>query len=85
MLTYILSEVNGDEYIFYYYPDGNKDSPGKVGLSKNGEKRVIQESEQDFGKRYANHAMNGIDISQESGTVAWYQDVFPEVIYESQK
>ena len=72
MLTYILSELNGDEYIYIYYPDGNKDAPGKVGLSKGGEKRIIEESKQDFGKRYANHAMNGIDISKESGTVAWY-------------
>lgn len=72
MLTYILSELNGDEYIYFYYPEGNEAAPGKVGLSKSGESRIIEESSQDFGKRYANHAMNGIDISKESGTVAWY-------------
>lgn len=72
MLTYILSELNGDEYIYFCYPEGNEDAPGKVGLSKSGESRIIEESSQDFGKRYANHAMNSIDISKESGTVAWY-------------
>jgi len=72
MLTYILSEINGDEYIYIYYPDGNKEAPGKVGLSKNGEKRIIEESSEDFGRRYAQHALNGIDMSKEIGTVAWY-------------
>lgn len=72
MLTYILSEINGDEYIYIYYPDGNKNAPGKVGLSKGGEKRIIEESAQDFGRRYARHALSGIDMSRESGTVAWY-------------
>lgn len=72
MLTYILSEVIGDEYVYIYYPEGNKDAPGKVGLSKARDKRIIEESTQDFGKRYAHHALNGIYISRESGTVAWY-------------
>lgn len=72
MLTYELLEINGDEYVYIYYPDGNEDAPGKVGISKNGSKRIIEESAQDFGKRYANHALNGIDLSKDSGTVAWY-------------
>lgn len=72
MLTYRLLEINGDEYIYIYYPDGNKDAPGKVVLSRNGNKRILEESVQDFGKRYTNHALNGIDLSQKSGAVAWY-------------
>lgn len=72
MLTYILSEINGDEYVYIYYPEGKKDAPGKVGLLKNGEKRIIEESLEDLGRRYAHHALNGIDMSKESGTVAWY-------------
>ena len=72
MLTYLLSEINGDEYIYIYYPEGNKDAPGKVGILKNGESRIIEESSEDFGRRYAQHALNGIDMSKESGTVAWY-------------
>ncbi len=72
MLTYILLEINGDEYIYIYYPNGNKDAPGKVSLSKNGDKRIIEESVQDFGKRYAYHALKGIDLSKKSGTIAWY-------------
>ncbi len=72
MLTYVLLEINGDEYVYVYYPDGNMNFPGKVGLSKNGSKRIIEESAQDLGKRYAYHALNGIDISKENGIVAWY-------------
>ena len=45
--------------------------PGKVGLSKDGGNRIIEESKEDFGKRYANHALNGIDLSKKRGTVAW--------------
>ena len=71
MLTYILSEINGDEYVYIYYPEGKKDVPGKVGLSKDGSNRIIEESKEDFGKRYANHALNGIDLSKKRGTVAW--------------
>lgn len=37
--------------MYIYYPDANEEVPGKVGLSKNGNKRIIEESEQDFGKR----------------------------------
>lgn len=72
MLTYTLLEINGDEYLYAYYPEGNKNASGKVGLSMNGNKRIIEESAQDFGKRYANHALNGIDIQKENGTIAWY-------------
>lgn len=72
MLTYILIERNGDEQVYVYYPEGNTDAPGKVGLSKNGDKRIIEESRQDFGRRYAHHALNGIDMWAERGTVAWY-------------
>ena len=71
MLTYILSEINGDEYVYIYYPEGKKDVPGKVGLSKDGGNRIIEESKEDFGKRYANHALNVIDLSKKRGTVAW--------------
>lgn len=71
MLTYRLSEINGNEYIFYYYPNGDENASGKVGISKNGNKRILEESPQDFGRRYANHALNGIDLAQKSGTVAW--------------
>lgn len=72
MLTYRLLEIKGEEYVYAYYPDGNEDAPGKVGISKNGNRRIIEESAQDFWKRYANHALNGIDLSQKSGMVAWY-------------
>ena len=72
MLTYkFLNKIDG-EFVFAYYPNGNQNAPGKVAISSNGKGQVIEESKEDFGKRYAYHAIRGIDTTQESGTVAWY-------------
>lgn len=72
MLTYeYLNKIDG-ELVFAYYPNGNKDAPGKVAITSNGNGRVVEESKEDFGKRYAYHAIKGINMNQKSGTVAWY-------------
>lgn len=72
MLIYEFLEMQGDEYIYCYYPDGDKSMPGRVGIKADGSKRIIEESKNDFGKHYAHHAMKGIDITKEKGTIAWY-------------
>lgn len=72
MLKYKLLEKIGGELVYAYYPAGNENAPGKVAISGNGQGRVIEESEEDFGKRYAYHAIYGIDLTKEKGTVAWY-------------
>ena len=72
MLTYkLLNKIDG-ELVFAYYPEGNENAPGKVAISVNGQGHVIEESKDDFGKRYAYHAVYGIDPTKETGTVAWY-------------
>lgn len=72
MLTYkFLNRIDG-ELVYAYYPNGNEDAPGKVAVSDNGKGRVIEESIEDFGKRYAYHAIKGIDTKKEKGTIAWY-------------
>lgn len=72
MLTYEFLEKHDDEYVYCYYPEGDKVTPGKIGIKADGSKRIIEESENDFGKRYAHHAMKGIDITKKNGTIAWY-------------
>lgn len=72
MLKYEFLEKIDDEYVYAYYPDGNKNAPGKVGVKESGEKRIIEESDEDFGKRYAHHALKSIDVTEKSGTIAWY-------------
>ena len=72
MLTYkFLNKIEG-EFVFAYYPNGNQNEPGKIAISNDGKGRIIEESKADFGKRYAYHAIRGIDTTTESGTVAWY-------------
>lgn len=72
MLTYSFLFEQNDELVFAYYPEGDISMPGKVAITSGGDGRVIEDSKADFGKRYAYHAINGIDISKKSGTVAWY-------------
>ena len=72
MLTYKFLNKIENEMVFAYYPNGDENAPGKVAISNNGLGRVVEESREDFGKRYAYHAIHGIDISKEKGTVAWY-------------
>jgi hypothetical protein len=72
MLTYKYLDTTNGELVFAYYPNGNKVAPGKVAISGTRQGRVIEESKEDFGNRYAYHAIHGIDVTKESGTVAWY-------------
>ena len=72
MLKYEYLEKTDDGLAFAYYPEGNKNAPGKVVVTEKGRGRVVEESADDFGKRYAFHAIKGIDTAQKAGTVAWY-------------
>ena len=72
MLTYSLLSINKNEYIYLYYPNGNIDAPGKISIKSDGTRRIICESADDIGQRYANHALRSIDINRTSGTIAWY-------------
>lgn len=72
MLKYEYLNKTDAGFEFAYYPEGNKTAPGKVVVTENGSGVVIEESPDDFGKRYAYHAIKGIDTTRKSGTVAWY-------------
>ena len=72
MLTYRLLSSDDKGFIYLYFPDGNEDSPGKIRIYFDGSRELISESSYDIGKRYAHHAMKKIDISQKTGTIAWY-------------
>lgn len=72
MLTFEFLTKESNEYIFAYYPEGDEEFPGKIGINNRNERRIIKESDKDIGKRYAYHAMKGIDISKKNGTIAWY-------------
>lgn len=72
MVKYKRIFIKNGEVIFEYYPEGDMSVPGVIRFNSNGELIQIVESEKDFKKYYALHAANGIDITKESGTVAWY-------------
>lgn len=71
MLRYeIVSRENGKN-IFAYFPEGNG-LPGLIAIYDNGNLEIIEDSPDDFKGIYRGHAFYGIDISKDSGTVAWY-------------
>ena len=72
MLKYKLISKTENEFIYAYYPEGNANVPGIIAISADKKGRVIAESKDDLGKRYAFHAIHGIDVTREDGTVAWY-------------
>lgn len=72
MLTYKYLNKQNNEMLFAYYPDGDETAPGQIAITEKGKGRVVEESKEDIGQRYAHHAINKIDPSQKSGTVAWY-------------
>ena len=72
MLTYEYLEKVDNGLTFAYYPEGDTSAPGRVVIAEKGRGNIVTESAADFGKRYAFHAIKGIDPGKKSGTVAWY-------------
>ena len=70
MLTYLLIEETTGRKVYEYYPEGNL-NPGKVAFYSNGDKVLIEDSEDDFKGYYRGHAFSGIDQTKQQGTVAW--------------
>lgn len=56
---------------YEYYPDGDLNAPGVVEFNPNEKPKIIKDSDIDVKRYYAIHAMNNIDTTKESGTVAW--------------
>ena len=73
MLTFKFLYEKKGEYYYEYYAEGKHDDAGIVAMNNNGEGRIVNLSPSDEFKRYAFHAIYGIDVPNEkSGTVAWY-------------
>lgn len=72
MLEYRFEKEENEEKIYIFFPEGNKDVPGRVAFGKDGTERVIEESDGDFKQMYAIHALRGIDKNKSEGIVAWY-------------
>ena len=72
MLRYEFIRKVDKGYEYNYFPEGNKNAPGVVFIESKGKGHIIEESSEDFGERYAFHAIRGIDLSKNSGIVAWY-------------
>ena len=71
MLTYrLLKEEDGAKF-YTFKPEGTK-RPGVVAFYENGDREVLRESPDDEIGWYKGHALWGIDINTDSGTVAWY-------------
>ena len=71
MLRYqIVSRDNGRN-VYEYRPDG-EGRPGIIAIHDNGKREIIQDSPDDIKGIYRGHAFCGIDLSKDSGTVAWY-------------
>lgn len=72
MLKYkrISSENGRTRYEFY--PSGDVSAPGIVEFKEGKTPVIIQQSEKDVKMYFATHALNGIDPTKESGTVAWH-------------
>ncbi|MDD3186606.1 MAG: hypothetical protein PHT76_15050 [Anaerostipes sp.] len=71
MLTYKRICQKNNELTYEFYPDGNLKAPGVVVFYLDGTKEILKDSEDDVKGYYSGHALNGIDITKENGTVAW--------------
>lgn len=79
MVTLKLIELSDDMVIYEYYPEGNEKYPGKVALNLKTKERIfLEDSSDDFGKRYASHAIKKVEEYnlngefKKEGLVAWY-------------
>lgn len=71
MSTYELESVENGRYVYIYYPNGDRNNPGKVALYKDDRREVIYDSKVDVKGHYRGHALWGIPVGEEWGTVAW--------------
>jgi len=72
MLTYKLIFQENGVLWYAFYPEGDETAAGIVEFVNGEPTRIVQESKNDFGHRYAYHAYYGIDLTRETGTIAWY-------------
>lgn len=71
MLTYRLEKRENGVSTYLFFPKG-KEVFGKVVFDSSGEVLEVVDAANDVKRMYAVHAINGIDISEDEGMVAWY-------------
>ena len=72
MLTYKRIYMDDEVMRYAYYPDGNLEAEGIVEFYKDGSAKMIKKSPEDeFYMFYGRH-MFQVDLTTESGTIAWY-------------
>lgn len=71
MLRFRLIEYKDGRYIYAFMPDLDPNAVGIVAIYDNGDREVLEQSPIDVKQYYAGHALWGIPIGEESGTVAW--------------
>ena len=71
MLTYKRIYMDDEVMRYAFYPDGNLDAEGIVEFKKGEGAKILKHSPEDFKMRYGLHAFH-IDLTTESGTIAWY-------------
>lgn len=79
MVKLRLLELTDKKVLYEYYPEGNKEHPGIVGLDLETKERLfIKESEDDFDWMYAHYALTRVEAYaasghfKEEGMQAWY-------------
>ena len=72
MLTYKRIFNKNGVMRYEYYPNGDEAASGIVEFVNGESPKLIKESEVDFKRMFASHAMYHIDVTRERGTIAWY-------------
>ncbi|MCD7809026.1 MAG: hypothetical protein LUH02_06770 [Erysipelotrichaceae bacterium] len=71
MLTFELVKYEKGKYIYHFFPDIDKSAYGVIAIYDDGEREIIQQSSVDVKQYYMGHALWGIPVGEEWGTVAW--------------
>ena len=71
MLTYKRIYMDDEVMRYAFYPNGNLEAEGIVEFYKDGSRKMVKKSPEDFQMLYGIHAFH-IDLTTESGTIAWY-------------
>lgn len=79
MVYFKIFKLTDKEATYEYYPENNREAPGTITVDLNtGDINIDKEAADDFGKRYANHAIRKIrefyvkNSFDKEGMAAWY-------------
>lgn len=72
MLTYKRLYMDDEVVRYAFYPEGKSEDEGIIEFYKDGSAKIIKESPADEVHRFYGIHMFQIDLTSESGTLAWY-------------